>query len=120
MAHSTVIDFRYQWLSQTIANALGISNTVFADQLIAEHSDLIDAFFNDDVIEQSNLCKQILYVWRIFYDKLVEETISVLEEGIHPNRTYQTYFFFNCFSWSFSCSTKLDTRNGQKKGQIKR
>lgn len=83
MAQFTPIDSRYQWLSQAIADGLGISNKNFADQLIAEHIDLIDAYFNDDVIQHESCCKQTLFVWRTFYDKLVEETIKVLEEGIY-------------------------------------
>lgn len=81
MAHLPQIDFRYRWLSETISNALGIFDTTFADQLIAEHSDLVDAFFNDNIYEKTDAHKQILFVWRTFYDKLVEESITVLEEG---------------------------------------
>lgn len=84
MAHLPQIDYRYRWLSETISNALGIFDTNFAEQLIAEHSDLVDGFFNDDIDEHSDSCKQILYIWRTFYDKLVEETITVLEEGKKP------------------------------------
>lgn len=82
MAQLRQIDYRYRWLSETISNVLGIFDTNFAEQLITEHSDLVDAFFNDDITDQADSCKQILYVWRTFYDKLVEETITVLEEGI--------------------------------------
>lgn len=81
MAHLPQIDHRFRWLSETISIALGIFDTNFAEQLVAENGDLIDAFFNDDINEQIDSCKQILYVWRTFYDKLVEETITVLEEG---------------------------------------
>lgn len=81
MAHLPQIDFRYRWLSETISNALGIFDTSFAEQLIAEHSDLVDAFFNDEIYEEADARKQILFVWRTFYDKLVEESITVLEEG---------------------------------------
>lgn len=81
MAHLPQIDFRYRWLSETISNSLGIFDTNFADQLIAEHSDLVDVFFNDNIYQQSDAHKRILVVWRTFYDKLVEESITVLEEG---------------------------------------
>lgn len=82
MAESKHIDFRCRWLSETISNALGIFDMSYADQLITEHSDLVDAFFNDDIYEKADNGKQILFVWRTFYDKLVEESITVLEEGI--------------------------------------
>lgn len=82
MAESKHIDFRYRWLSETISNALGIFDSNYADQLISEHSDLVDSFFNDNIYEKADNPKQILFVWRTFYDKLVEESITVLEEGI--------------------------------------
>lgn len=82
MAESKHIDFRYRWLSEVISNTLGIFDTIFADQLITEHNDLVDSFFNDDIYEKADNHKQILFVWRTFYDKLVEESITVLEEGI--------------------------------------
>lgn len=82
MAESKHVDFRFRWLSETISNALGIFDTSHADQLITEHSDLVDSFFNDEIYERADNRKQILFVWRTFYDKLVEESITVLEEGI--------------------------------------
>lgn len=83
MAESKHVDFRYRWLSETISNALGIFDTSYADQLIIEHSDLVDSFFNDNIYERADNRKQILFVWRTFYDKLVEESLTVLEEGIN-------------------------------------
>lgn len=85
MANFTSIDSQYKWLSQVIKDGLGISDKKSVDQLVVEHIDLIDVYINDDVIEQESYCKQTLYVWKTFYDKLVEETIKVLEEGIHLN-----------------------------------
>lgn len=81
MAHSLRVNSRNQWLYETISNYLGIFDTDFAEQMMVEHSNLIDAFLNNDIDEPAGLSKQVLFVWRSFYDKLVEETITVLEEG---------------------------------------
>lgn len=81
MAHLSQIDFRLRWLSESISSFLGIFDTHFAEQLIADNIDLVDAFFNDNINEYADTSKQILFVWRTFYDKLVEETINVLKEG---------------------------------------
>lgn len=94
MAHLPQIDFRYRWLSEIISNALGIFDTSFAERLISEHNDLVDAFFNDDIHDESDACKQILFVWRTFYDKLVEESITVLEEGIRVNWEQFNYLLY--------------------------
>lgn len=81
MAHLSQIDFRLQWLIETISSSLGIFDASIAAQTLAEHGDLVDALFNDPIDEQCDSSKQILFVWRSFYDKLVEETITVFEEG---------------------------------------
>lgn len=75
-------DFRYKWLSQQIANLLGIYDTKYADDLIDEHQDEIRQFFDDTIEKHEDLHKRVVFLWRTFYDKLVEETITVLEEGI--------------------------------------
>lgn len=93
------IDFRYRWLSETISNLLGIFDRKFADTLIAEHNEQIKYFFNDDINDYADANKQILFVWRTFYDKLVEETISVLEEGnCHNLNLYLNFYFLTKIS----------------------
>lgn len=74
-------DCRYRWLSETISNLLGISDRKFADALLIEHNDQINGFFNENIDEFSESNNRLLFVWRTFYDKLVEEAITVLEEG---------------------------------------
>lgn len=81
MAHLSQNDFRLQWLIETISSTLGIFDTSIAAQTLTEHGDLVDALFNDPIDELCESSKQILFVWRSFYDKLVEETITVFEEG---------------------------------------
>lgn len=74
-------DFRYRWLSETISMLLGIFDTKYADTLIDENGENITRFFDDEITEFAHINRQTLFVWRTFYDKMVEETITVLEEG---------------------------------------
>lgn len=74
-------DFRYKWLSQKIANLLGIYDTKYADTLIEEHQEEICQFFEGHIEKHEDINKRVVFIWRTFYDKLVEETITVLEEG---------------------------------------
>lgn len=74
-------DFRYKWLSEMVSNVLGVFDTKYADALIETHADNIRSFFDDDISEFGHINRQILFIWRTFYDKMVEETITVLEEG---------------------------------------
>lgn len=75
-------DYRYKWLSQQIGNLLGIYDTKYSDDLIEEHQEEIRQFFDDTIDKHEDLNKRVVFIWRTFYDKLVEETITVLEEGI--------------------------------------
>lgn len=74
-------DLRYRWLSETISMLLGIFDTKYADTLIDENVENIKSFFDDEITEFVHINRQTLFVWRTFYDKMVEETITVLEEG---------------------------------------
>lgn len=76
-------DFRYRWLSETISVLLGVFDTKYADTLIDENVEYIKSFFDDEITEFAHINRQTLFVWRTFYDKMVEETITVLEEGRH-------------------------------------
>lgn len=78
------MDPRHKWLIERISNILGIYDTKYAAELINEHVDLINGFFDDDIASYEDVRKQIMFVWRTFYDKMVEETITVLEEVAPP------------------------------------
>lgn len=75
------IDFRYLWLSETISKVLGISDRKFVDDLLSDNNEKIRCFFDDAIADFTDSNKRLLFTWRTFYDKLVEETITVLEEG---------------------------------------
>ena len=75
-------DYRFQWLSGKISDLLGIEDIIFAANLLSEHNEKIESFFEDEVVEYADIEKQIIFLWRTFYDKMVEETVTVLEEGM--------------------------------------
>lgn len=72
----------YRWFCNTISNLLGIYETKHAEDLIEEHAEQIKGFFDDEFTQNADIDKQIIFLWRTYYDKMVEETITVLEEGI--------------------------------------
>lgn len=79
--NNSQINYRHRWLSETISNLFGIADRKFADALITEHNDKINKFFNDEINEFADYNERLLFIWRTFYDKLVEETITVLDAG---------------------------------------
>lgn len=74
-------DFRLQWLSQKISDILGIDDKIFANELIEKNIEQIKDFFDSEFQTNEDLNKGIIFLWRTFYDKMVEETIIVMEEG---------------------------------------
>lgn len=72
----------YRWFCNTISNLLGIYDTKYAEDLLDEHAEQIKGFFDDEFTRNADIDKQIMFLWRTYYDKMVEETITVLEEGI--------------------------------------
>lgn len=75
-----VDDPRVVWLKTIIANQLGVFDPVYVNTLIAEHRQALDQFLNKRYERQAHLDRVIMYVWRTFFDRLVEEEITVLEE----------------------------------------
>ncbi|KAM7359342.1 dynein heavy chain at 89D isoform 2-T2 [Cochliomyia hominivorax] len=73
-------DNRILWLKCTIANMLGVSEPEYVNAVIYENLYDFKGFLNDKYTKNDDINKIILYVWRTFYDKLVEEEITVLEE----------------------------------------
>lgn len=71
----------YRWFCKTISNLLGIYDTKHAEDLIEEFAEQIKGFFDDEFTQNADIDKQIMFLWRTYYDKMVEETITVLEEG---------------------------------------
>lgn len=92
-------DFRYRWLSETISKLLGISDRKFVDDLLSDNNENIRSFFDDAINDFTDCNKRLLFTWRTFYDKLVEETISILEEG-EKNRTTCIPKIQNCTIYS--------------------
>ncbi|XP_037827971.1 dynein heavy chain 10, axonemal-like, partial [Lucilia sericata] len=73
-------DNRILWLKCSIANMLGVYEPEFVNAAIYENLYDFKSFLNDKYTKNEDINKIILYVWRTFYDKLVEEEITVLEE----------------------------------------
>ncbi|TMW41964.1 hypothetical protein DOY81_012956, partial [Sarcophaga bullata] len=73
-------DNRILWLKCTIANMLGVYEPEYVNSAIYENLKDFKSFLDDKYTKNEDINKIILYVWRTFYDKLVEEEITVLEE----------------------------------------
>ncbi|XP_064550918.1 dynein axonemal heavy chain 10 [Drosophila montana] len=76
---------RVLWLKTIIANQLGVFEPVYVNALIAANRQALDQFFNKRYERQAHLDRVIMYVWRTFFDRLVEEEITVLEEVPRPS-----------------------------------
>ena len=79
-------DLRIQWLKSVISNLMGIKDQSYAGHLIRTHAAEFEKFFNIEQRGVKDINQVVLFVWRTFYDKFVEEEITVLEEGTVRNK----------------------------------
>lgn len=75
------LDFRYKWLRERIQGALGVFDPDILDGIINENYYQIKSFFDEEIKETQELSNRIMFLNRTFYDKLIEEEITVLEKG---------------------------------------
>ncbi|XP_068158083.1 uncharacterized protein [Drosophila tropicalis] len=75
---------RIIWLKTIIANCLGVFEPEHVNTLIAKNEQAVNTFFRKRYERQADLDCVVMFVWRTFYDKLVEEEITVLEEVPRP------------------------------------
>ncbi|KAH8358423.1 hypothetical protein KR093_000053 [Drosophila rubida] len=79
--YSTIHDEpRITWLKTIITNQLGVFEPKHVNSLIAKNQEAVENFLNKRYERQEHLDRVIMYVWRTFFDMLVEEEITVLEE----------------------------------------
>ncbi|XP_055909296.1 LOW QUALITY PROTEIN: dynein axonemal heavy chain 10 [Eupeodes corollae] len=78
-------DHRINWIKHVISNVLGVFDAKFVNPLIEENYKKFCNFVNTKVPESEHKFDAIVvFVWRTFYDKLVEEEVTVLEEVFPP------------------------------------
>jgi len=78
---------RVVWLKTIISNLLGVFEPKYVNATINKNMPAVEAFFKRRYESQSDLDFVVLFVWRTFYDKLIEEEITVLEEVPRPPPT---------------------------------
>lgn len=92
------MDFHLEWFRQRLSSFFAIPELEYVDVLINDNYERLKRFFDEDFAAASALPRtnsagqhqqlqclevRILYVYRTFYDRLVEKEITVLEEVPH-------------------------------------
>lgn len=82
------MDFHLSWFRQRLAKLFGIPDGLeYVDVLINDNYERLKRFFDGDFSGHTSAAQQleerILFVYRTFYDRLVEKEITVLEEVPH-------------------------------------
>lgn len=75
-------DPRISWLKSTICNLLGVYDSTYVDELVSLNAEEIHEFLDEDYNKVEHINRVVMFIWRTFYDKLVEEEITVLQEGM--------------------------------------
>lgn len=74
-------DIRIMWLKYTISNLLGVDQMDYVNDMFEKYDEMLDNFLNSEYQSIEDIERVILFCWRTFYDKMIEEEITVLEEG---------------------------------------
>lgn len=75
-------DYRIVWMRDRISKALGVQDHPEAlEELMKERLDEFQAFLDDEVNDIREMEKCILYIYRTFYDRLVEREVVTIEKG---------------------------------------
>lgn len=79
------MDYRREWVKDRVLKMTGLdSHQYFEDLMSANDGELDDkllAFLDDDVPPTDPVANKLFYVYRVPYEKLVEEEILVAEVG---------------------------------------
>lgn len=76
-----MVDYRIDWLRDRISKALGVYHQDVLDTLINDHHEQFQAFMDDDVKNINELEKCVFFIYRTFYDRLVEREVVNIEKG---------------------------------------
>lgn len=75
-------DYRVVWLRDRISKALGVQeHPETLEVLFKDHYEQFQTFFDESIEDVREIEKCILYIYRTFYDKLVEKEVLMIEKG---------------------------------------
>lgn len=75
-------DYRVVWLRDRISKLLGVEDhPETVEELFRENSEKFTNFLEDEIENVGDMEKCIFYVYRTFYDKLVEREVLTIEKG---------------------------------------
>ncbi|XP_058060896.1 dynein axonemal heavy chain 10 [Anopheles bellator] len=73
------MDFRAIWIRDRLCKILGVFEPRYIDTVLNELYDELVAFLDDTVIDQRDEHKRILFAYRTFYERLIEEKVTAFE-----------------------------------------
>jgi hypothetical protein len=76
-----MLDYRIDWLRDRISKTLGVSHLDVLETFINDHIEEFLSFFEGKVENIDDYEKYMFYVYRTFYDRLVEREVITIEKG---------------------------------------
>lgn len=75
-------DYRLMWMRDRITKLLGVQDHPEAlEELLKEHQDAFQAYLNNEINDVSEMEKCVFFIFRTFYDRLVEREVVTIEKG---------------------------------------
>lgn len=79
------MDARFVWLRQKLSHFFGVSDYERIDILLNDNFEAITEFFDAEITGTWNIENRAIFIYRTFYNRLVETEITVLEEGMQQS-----------------------------------
>ena len=73
------MNFYRKWVAEKLSDLLGIDDEASIDDVLDRYSEEVRRFFEAEI--SGDDFKQLLFVWRTFEQRTIEESITVFEEG---------------------------------------
>ncbi len=74
-------DYRVAWLHDRISKALGVQEHPESVEVFKEYHEKFQEYLDEPILDVCHMEKCIFYVYRTFYDKLVEREVLTIEKG---------------------------------------
>lgn len=75
-------DYRTEWMRDRILKILGVqSHPEALESLFNRNHEEIEAFLDKEISDVSEMERCILFIYRTFYDRLVEREVVSIEKG---------------------------------------
>lgn len=75
-------EYRLVWMRDRISKLLGVQDHPEAlEELLKEHQEAFQVYVDNEIDDIQDMEKCVFFIYRTFYDRLVEREVVTIEKG---------------------------------------